>query len=360
MTTRETVLAAGVGGVLAVAALHQVLTWAVLKPFNAVDKRIAAAQSRYVELTGKKKNNAPKKAAWEALSQRTLGVDPVVAAERFHADIQSLLRTHQLENGATNLKNQPHKIEKTCGLVEVSVTLNLRGELPRLVALLRDIYRRPYFTRVDLFKIDAGEVRPRNNRGRGGSAEPLAVNMRVYTLVLPRLKDLKSTPIEDLAAIADKFDESRLPGDPAEYDAIAATNIFRWNEPPRPPVVAHVDPQPTTTQESRIRDRRPTRPRESSKLLCGVTSLHGEQIAYVRDESKREEAPLEVRVNDELDGGRLVLVHPLGAVVHVEEGGDGGMNYFYPLGRKFGEREVFDRAKYPEIDQELRLVRGES
>ncbi|MCG3126842.1 MAG: hypothetical protein CHACPFDD_01697 [Phycisphaerae bacterium] len=360
MTTRETVLAAGVGGVLAVAALHQVLTWAVLKPFNAIERRVNTAQARQSELLRQKKLNTAKKAAWENLSQRTLGVDPVVAAERFHADIQSLLRTHQLEHGATNLKNQPHKIEKTCGLVEVSVTLNLRGELPRVVALLRDIYRRPYFTRVDLCKLDAGEVRPRNNRGRGAPAEPLAVNMRVYTLVLPRLQDLKSTPIEDLAAIADKFDDARLPGDPAQFDAIAAANIFRWNEPPRPPEVAHVEPQPPTTQESQRPVRRVTRPRESNRLLCGVTSLHGEQIAYVRDEAKREEAPVEVRVNDELDGGRLVLVHPLGAVVHVDEGGDGGTNYFYPLGRKFGEREVFDRSKYPEIDQELRLVRGES
>jgi hypothetical protein len=112
----------------------------------------------------------------------------------------------------------------------------------------------------------------------------------------------------------------------------------------------------TTAEVTKVESQPPRQPPRPNKKLVGTTSTNGELVAYVRNEGRRE-LPLErVGLNESIDDGTLVLVHPRGIVVQVEEQAGEAFAfryYVYRLGTPFTEREELNPEVYPGIREEL-------
>jgi len=201
-------------------------------------------------------------------------------------------------------------------------------------------------------------------RAQRGPQEPmLNVSMTLSTLVLPKLPQVESRTLEGLNL--DDPEALRAAGitpldylheeQPLAYNKMLASNIFRIYRPKPPP------PRPVARNTTPRKPPPPPPPvdprRDADKfVLLGTTSLNGELIAYIRDERQAYEPPMRKRLNDPVDDGRIVLVHPKGIVVQVTQGRERGRLFFYPLGRTFKEREPVDPVKHAEIKRLLDQV----
>lgn len=368
MTGRERLLAKVVGASVGVLALYQTTQWLIVTPFRTVSRDLerARATRQSLELMSQREGRAA--GDWRERVEQTLAGDPVQAANLFRRDIEILLKAHHLEREGVVQSNAPRTSKN--GMVEVPLAVTAKGRLADVVAFLRDFYRRPYLAQITRLMLNAGDSKPKDGpAGKGthrdkGSAEQISVEMSVVTLVLPPKADVKgASPVGSLEALAERANDARLArGDPSEYDRIVAQNMFGW---PAPPVIARADPPPATqavrTEPPKMENRRPEpppRPREKV-VVCGVASTHGQYEAYVRHEGKNTEPPKTYRLNDEFDGGRIVLIHPLGIVVRRGDGeGATQRDTFYPLGMSSEERE---REKPPvpvEVAEDLRIALG--
>ena len=87
--------------------------------------------------------------------------------------------------------------------------------------------------------------------------------------------------------------------------------------------------------------------------VTSAVQFAAEPFIFVRDERKLSEPPREVRLNEPLDDGTLVLIHRTGTVVRVmgRNPADPAKLYFYALGKRFTEREELSAGKNAELFQ---------
>jgi hypothetical protein len=285
-----------------------------------------------------------------------------------------------------------------------------------LVRFLEELYRRPYPIRVRSLSVTPDESaanprtasataasgrsngsagsrdrRPGSSAGAARESEPAAarvdraprsgssgadtrvtINLTATTLVVPLFKSYKHDALGDDPS-AWPEGPPRLARDHNGYAAMASALQFtKWRPPPPEP--------PPTPRETPVAATRPvTEPRPivrvdprkdaDKKVVVGVTSLHGQRYAYVRDDTSRAGLTERVGASEPLDDGTLLLVHPRGLVVrvlrdtatpHAEDGVEAEpsatIDYWYPLGKSFKEREEFRPDSHPEVAAELARV----
>lgn len=368
MTGREQMLAKIVGASVGVLTLYQTTQWLIVQPFRAVTHDLARARAvrQSLELMSRRESRAADD--WRSRVERTLSADPVQAANLFRRDVEGLLKAHHLDRDGVVQSNAPRTAKN--GLIEVPLAVTAKGRLADVVGFLRDFYRRPYLTQVSRLMLNAGDAKPKDNPGARSAhrdkaaSDLISIELAVVTLVLPARPDIRATPIGSLESLAERVDDGRLArADTGEYDRILAANIFGW---PAPPVIARADPPPAT-QDARIDDsprierKKPDPPRPREKVVvCGVASMHGEYEAYVRSEGKNLEPPRTYRLRDEFDGGRIVLIHPLGLVVRRPANGEAGAprDVFYPLGMSSEDREREKPTLPAEVADDLKIALG--
>ena len=96
--------------------------------------------------------------------------------------------------------------------------------------------------------------------------------------------------------------------------------------------------------------------------LVGTEVRNGEYVASVLDERSADQPTAEYRVQDRFEpDGTVVLIHRLGIVIRTEDS-DGDdetttVDYFYPLGVNFKQRERLNASRHPEIARDPRLTR---
>ena len=147
----------------------------------------------------------------------------------------------------------------------------------------------------------------------------------------------------------------RQTGDAETYASIwRATPFTEWKPAPPPPPVelVHRGPEPGTKEPPPP----PPKHREDKDTLVDLVAIYGsgdQMVHEVHTIAKRGRSRGQHRsLGDKMDGGKLVMVHPLGAVVRRE-----GEDYFYPRGLTFGESMLLTEAdRYPEVIAHMRWL----
>lgn len=408
MTNREKILAGGMGAVLGLYGGYWGIKSLVYQPY--VDKKLAiqAEKDRNALLTTDANRRIALLQNWQLQTSRTLAANEEKAIQVFREDVQRLLSAHGLtadENLAVTPRSRPIRskvLNEDC--TELTLNIEVRGELGQMVDFLRDMYRRPYLLSVDKLTMspESGGPNPSasankpSNRPRSASgsrkpgpslsagkpngapgaasssapAEPTALalspspsggprmkfSLSISTLVLPENHD---APHNVLSPTDIETKVSDLLSNDLDYTEIAAVNPFKVWEPEKATPVAE-GPKEATTQTSQPPKPPPPLPK-SKETLIATLSLDGVPLAYVRNEDRKQEAPRELKLNDELDGGHIVLIHPYGMVVRMKAGSaTAGKEFFYPLGALLSEKKEVSSVKgdeYPGVLEELALVR---
>ncbi len=368
MTTRERNLAIAMGVLLGGAALAAGVRGYYLRPrarMRAALEHARQRQQRLEQIIAARQRTLE---TWYRWTRRTLADDPLEASERFRTDI-----THLLERaGVTELAIRPVEARPVRkgyrkGFIELPLTVRCKARFGQVVGFLKALYQRPYLVRVEAMRLaPPGDIAaaPRKGRNRRSSRtdnEPvLTVSMRLSTLVLPKQPRLEHPTLPPEALETGKgTDPPRwlAQDDVQVYDEIATLNLFRKYQPPRP------KPPPTRPQVARKPNKRPPPPpppdprRDADKfLLLGTAAIDGVPVAYVRDTRRLVDPPEKKHLNDRLDDGVIVLIHPRGIVVRSESPRDRGKLYFYPIGKNFRQREPLSAAAHPDVYREVQLV----
>ncbi len=368
MTRREKVLAMCLGGTLSGVAFFTLVNWAVIGPFKSVKQQIAAERERQRNLNEQLKRLTQVEREWqEKWTARTLAADPKEAQRRFREDMHRLLARH----GLREPKVSPGTFVKyKNGSVGVPLTVSATGTLKEVLGYLCDFYRRDYLARLDKVRITAdqsivGEVNLPRRRGlvrstrapaltkREASIGPdgpeLKLTVSAITLVLPKLPGLEHPVMQEITELED----GRLLRKREEYNLILDKNLFMPYQE-KPAAVAQDQPvtQPSRPAVPATRPLPPPvdpRPGADQQFVRGTVSLDGEQVAYVVDERQRDQPPRQYHLDEPIDDGTLILIHPQGLVVRVRQPDGRTVDYVYPLGASFRDREELDCEAHPEI-----------
>ncbi len=348
MTGREKILAGVVGGVVALAGGSTLLRLVVIEPLRSLNKSLDTAAKKRANLEDFVEQHQNITKDWETYTARTFSDNVEKAKVALFREVATLLKRHELTEGHRITQGTPRKLKS--GLVEVSSRVHAEGSLEAVVGFMRDLRQWPYLARLSNVSLRAEEGNStRRTRGRGrGSNKPatLVVSVNATTLVLPKLKGTKH-----LAPDPNQPASTYLAYEPEAYDEIAEVNFFQKYRPPVRTVQT-----PTTREVVRHEEAEQVRPKPRPNMkVVGVESLYGDLIACVLDEDHREEPLAEYHLNDDIDDGTLVLVHPKGIVVRVPKRGGADEeteDYFYPIGSSFRDRVRLEEAD-PEIIREL-------
>lgn len=357
MTQRERIMAGLVVGVVVLGGGTNLLMKNVIAPIREMKSELVRKQQVRARLANELKTGAAVKLAWQDKTAETLAKDPQVAYRAFREDVTRLLDRHGLVDGQSikprSLYEYPKGFRK--GFIEMPLLVSARGNLQQLVNFLRDFHRRPYLARITRLSINAIDS-PVNQRAgahnnRRGDAEPqLSINMTLTGLVLPELDEVPSVAL-DLEQI-EQTSADRLHAE--DYGPVVASNLFKKYVPPPPPPPPPPPQQKPTevAQAPRPKPMPPPPPPRPDLTLKGTASLNGEPFAFI--EQSPGASPDRIFLNDEIDDGRLVLVHPRGVVIRVmPQTGNPPTDYFWPLGKSNKERVELDTQLYPEIAAEL-------
>jgi len=95
------------------------------------------------------------------------------------------------------------------------------------------------------------------------------------------------------------------------------------------------------------------RPNADKYKLVATTSLRGARMACVLEETVVERVEVKrYRLDEPIDDGTLVLVHPSGIVVRSLASGH-PTDFFYRLGATFAEREHLDPVEHADVYEAL-------
>jgi hypothetical protein len=367
MTHRERILAGAVGGAVLLVGGWQAVQRIIIEPRSELRQRIAVAEKRRDNLERELLPARSAEKQWRQRTSRTLSHSVEQATLAFRRDISELVQRYRLTDDLVISEKPPKRYTRKGspreGFVELPVTVRCRATLREVVYFLRDLYQRPYVKRLDRLDLTPESIVAQTKNKNVAAREPsLDVSMTISTLVVPRLPKTESPTLEGLDL--DNPDVLRDAGieppdylrqeQPLAYNMIASKNIFKIYQPP-PPAPRPKPAEPVVAQKPRERPPPPPPPdprKDADKfVVLGTTSLNGELIAYIKDERQQLDPPMQKRLNDPVDDGRLVLVHRKGIVVQVTNGRERGRTYFYPLGANFRQREPVDAEKHPEIQR---------
>jgi hypothetical protein len=238
---------------------------------------------------------------------------------------------------------QPVQYRKTESQL-VRFQVDAEGQWAQCIDFIKRFYEIPYVARFDDLKLT-----PRASRGNVQQDE-VKLSAEIEVLVPPEEDEFEAAT-EDLPTWPPKHAQ-------VNYKALADARVFQIHyeaPPPRPTpqperVTRATEDPPTPPQ------RGPTGPpidtmrgQKTIRMALNYGSA-GTQVSEVLVEDARGRTSDYVAVGEELDRGRLVLVHTLGAVAHKTDG-DTDYGYFvYPLGETLASAVPLTEAQaWPEI-----------
>jgi hypothetical protein len=349
-------LTLGLTAALVLTGLVAGSAWTLRAPLADLDQRIAAAAAEQQPLAAHVQALSGVDGRRRALVARTLAPDPDRAERIFRADMHRLLEGCGLRD--VKVSPQSHIVYRN-GSVGTPLTLSATGTLDQVVDFLCGFYQRDYIARLDRVRL-VGDQRlisqVNSERGLEAGAIPdsagaesgpeLKVTMTAVALALPGLARLEGgapSPADPRPPL------TTLPRAPEDYDRIVLANPFRPYQPAGLTTVRGGASPAGTDITGDGGGKLDVRPPGPSCIVKGTTRLNGELIAYVRQEVPPARKMRKVRLDDQLDDGRVILIHPRGLVVRVTDDSGVERDYFYRLGCRSGQRQRLDREAHPEV-----------
>jgi len=281
--------------------------------------------------------------AYKRLGKKALGRSPEAARLRLDAEMKKLADAAKLANPQYSPKKPAKVKRKDYWIVPYSISADATFE--QAVSFITLFYERPYLMRITNYSLTP----------TGGKDRKLVrFLVDVDTMVLPEL-GLKFDGANPLDAYP------LAPTEPEEWDGykgyskenllayadIWKSDLFGPYKAPPPPPVNH-NPRPRQNNTPRIPPvpvvkQDPTR---AETVLTGIAG--SDDVREVITEHNKTKERKYYRAGEKLDGGEIVLVHPLGAVVRKNN-----KKYVYPLGELLSMSKELTAAEYPEITSAL-------
>jgi hypothetical protein len=240
---------------------------------------------------------------------RTGGTDEKDVGDRFHGTLNDLLNQCRLEDVRVTPKSSGSP-SKT-GLMTLNYNIRASGPLQQAVLFLKSFYELPHIARFKDFKLT-----PQQARRRGQPSDAVDLSGDIEVLVPPTFFSPIRDPLE--------HQPPRL----VKYHTDHFASIWEKQPFTRPPVaVAKVEPPPTQPPPPPPPPGWTGDPLRNQKKIVGCWAANQEVMVTNTASNQREY----VRVGGQLDGGRLLLVHPYGVMVRRKEGNE-RREYLYPLG----------------------------
>jgi len=356
MNRREKILAIAVASMVAVGLLWTVVKSQIIDRRQELAKGIDTARNELDKTEGILSRKERDLARWRKLSARTLGTNVERVQTRLDSELKGLIAANNLAGKATVRPRTPRTTRE--GLTEMGFTVNATGRMQDVVNFLYGFYELPYLLKVRQLRL--------HPTGSAGSDE-VGFEMQVATLILPqvqakdigsgddeieRLNDLlqrvTTAPTDTTRRV--KADRLAFGDEPGDYRVIVDRNIFA-TPPPPPKVVQRPRNRDQRRPPSRKPEPKPSNDPRDQLVITGVLSYPGTQEVLVRNRRKRHTERFER--GEAMDNGRLILVHPLGAVVQ----SGSRQTFFYPLGRSFAERQMLDRKLHPDVFEAVEQMR---
>ncbi len=345
MNRREKILLFTVVGVLAFGIALRVIRSQVIERLAAMDREIIAKTKKVADLNSQRFLTEIQKKQWAQISSEPLATDAPTAYTRMINELDALARKHGLANWAErpSIANAGKS-----GLLPLVFSIQGEGTLSQLVSFLYDLQNLPFVTQTRTMKIT-----PLSGKQKG----TLQLSLKGETIVLPPHKLATSMPTANLKEGQRKEVQRTALASVKEYLSIAQKNLFepykappavaRAPDPPKPTGPPATQEAPKPTPGTPPPPPRKFDPARSSTRITALLSTPEAQEVILTGNDKRRRA---VKVGEEFDGGRLVYVHPDGAVVvYKEEGKKETEKDFYPLGKLMSEMKVLTEEEHPEV-----------
>ncbi|HRX85103.1 MAG TPA: hypothetical protein P5572_08800 [Phycisphaerae bacterium] len=279
---------------------------------------------------------------YRALVLRNGGMDPSRWRDDWYERLDTLLRSVKLGSGRITPK--PVAINQKTKVATLKISVSAKGTFAQCVDFIRGFYKIPMVARLASLRLV-----PTASAHRADHDE-VTLDAEIEAMLLPPSKAWGEPSGKQ----------------PEEVDRMAAADISMlrsWRPfnpyipPPTPtptptpgPVVS---PTPSPTPSPPPVDRPDEWP-DADELIIKMVSGYGSGDYWVREvllENVMDFSTRYVAAGEDLDGGELVLVNALGAVVHKQSDNHDFGYWVYPLGELLNARlRLEDSAvQWPEI-----------
>lgn len=289
----------------------------------------------------------------ERLGPQTLSVDVNRTMTLLRDDLYTLSDKASLSDVNLDL-GRPSPVGKH-GVRVLNCSIAGTGKQEQLTEFMLQLHRAPYQVRIKHLVIArARRTSPSRKPETAEERAALRATIQLETLILPGNPMVKPEWImlaeleEGKRKAVPRTSVATLDG----YKKMLDKKMFQPYEPP-PPVVVKPPPatQPATQPVAppvQVALPPPPPPRDAEFILARLLSSPRGQMVVLQD-NRQQNIPDEYKeVGDEVYGGTLIYVHPLGAVTEKE-----GQRRFHTIGKPLKEAQPLTAQEQPMVYDEL-------
>lgn len=277
MTRREKLLAAAVGGILAVVAGGFGVRTFMVKPLKEMDRKTAALRGKLDKVKAERRAYFADEERMKAVAQRMFSDDLDQASARSGETLtRQILQSGLQESDFTRLPVGPRKLK---GASEIGWNVQGDGPLSDVIDLLFLLRASPHVNRLESISLSAGDA-----------AGMVRVRFRYLTLVL------NPAPMADPIDLAPKF--TLESNERRAYDGLVARDILR------PYIRRPLPPQPSSGPGGTSPPGTPPGP-EAFKIVS-LSEWQGQPEIHVLDQTSQR--TYRYKPGDALAGGIIVMV----------------------------------------------------
>ncbi len=288
-------------------------------------RRIADARQKLEDLEKIQSQFQDDQARYAEYAARTGGTDARAVELQVKPRIDELIVACNLDR--PRVAPKPSEDPKT-KLTTVKFSISAEGTWPDALRFVRELHELPSVAQCTSLKLQPASRRLREDK--------VKIDADLEVTVLPRMKAAGEIETGDPLEVIIKHNDPNL---------LAMAEPPFW--PPVPEPVRHPPIPPSGPDDGPVEPPPPPEERDPLRDEKFITMAWTYGQGEVTIASRVNTTLREVRyVGDKLDGGAIILVHPLGAVTRREN----GVEEFYPTGERLADCVPVEIATaYPEI-----------
>ena len=353
MKSRERILLIVLGAAVGLLVVRTVVVryMGVLRGYDA---QIAQSQMELEKSQQEIARAQNGRAQWLEIGAQTLSMDGNEATTRLREEMTKLTEDSGLREVDVALESMPKTWLKNRVRV-LNFVVGGQGKLDDVVAFLFKLHRQPYAVRVKNLTLDLVAKPTRRKEAAPGQRGLLNMKASLDTLILPANQMvLKIEPAALEAGKRKDFERTELAA-LVDYKPLLDKKLFQPYEPP-PRIVEKNPKQPVkvTPQPAQQVVQAPPPPADAQMVLGRLLSSPRGQLAVLEGRKPNAEDTY-IEVGEEMYGGTLVYVHPLGAVTEKD-----GQFRFHAIGEPLQNCKPLTEQDQPVVYSELMKLMSEA